>query len=247
MNRLSSAVWAIAIFYAGSNIVFFCSFIAGSVPKRAWVFYLVMIGWFFFWHSYSYVFLIGLVFTEIDARGGWKAALNYSRLIRFSIGLAGVIIFATGVLIPTSIAFFNMTLPQYLAPSSKFFLQDPVETRILSPLLPGDSIAAIGIFIWVHSCRTPQWILSTRFFQLLGKYSIGLYLMHEMLISSLLATVMKNIFLNHPEYTYDQLVCISLAILIGMLIVAVVLFDIFLEVPSQYFAMVNIILGEKIN
>ena len=71
MVRYSSALWAIAVSYAGSNLIFFVAVIATAVPKRSWVVYAVLTLVFWWIESYMFLFVIGLWMADAAVQGVW--------------------------------------------------------------------------------------------------------------------------------------------------------------------------------
>ncbi|KAJ3041746.1 hypothetical protein HDV00_008834 [Rhizophlyctis rosea] len=235
MVRYSSALWAIAVSYAGSNLIFFVAVIATAVPKRSWILYAILTLIFWWIESYMFLFIIGLWMADLAVQGVWTGIRDGPKWRMLTISFLSFVVVPLCQWVRPITYFLNNTLPIIYMPSASWL--PPTSTRLnVAHINMADWLTAVAVLIGVEIGPWPQRVFKLAPFQWLGKRSIGIYLFHEFVISTIMS---RCIVLMHDRggmRNYDVLVGCSFLLTLFPTLILADIFDWAIEKPLGDFA-----------
>ncbi|KAJ3048571.1 hypothetical protein HK097_010424 [Rhizophlyctis rosea] len=235
MVRYSSALWAIAVSYAGSNLIFFVAVIATAVPKRSWLIYGVLTLVFWWIESYMFLFVIGLWMADAAVQGVWIGIRDGPKWRMLALSAFCFLVFCLCQYVRPITLFLNTTLPVIYMPSASWL--PPTSSRLnVAHINMADWLTSVAVLVGLEIGAWPQRVFKLAPFQWLGKRSIGIYLFHELVISSIMSKSIVAMYDRAGIRNYDVLVLVSFIITLFSTLILADTFDWAIEKPLGDFA-----------
>jgi peptidoglycan/LPS O-acetylase OafA/YrhL len=234
-QALGSSNWAIPIFFVQSNLVYIIAIALAFIPTRQWVLLAFLIGWFYYFESFAYPFLIGLAMALADVKGIWKGWQKSPLAAQIGFGLLCLSLIAASLWIPFTSDLINGQIQSIHAPNATWALS-AIPYRLIDTLYLGNIIAAFAVCMFCEVNLPTQAFLKTPILQWLGDHSVAIYLTHELVLQTIMYPIVLAIYESYPATDYSLLVLISFSIALPFVLLVAYVTEVLVSTPSMYFA-----------
>ncbi|KAJ3080112.1 hypothetical protein HK102_003295 [Quaeritorhiza haematococci] len=234
---LGSALWSMFVFLWGSYYSYIIGAIVAHVPSLAarMCIHVTLIFFGALTYNFNMIFTLGILIADLDASGILKKLQKGRWYMMLTIKLCLVTLALSLLLTDVVVKAVDYSLVPYIVregvlggPGGVVFGYWPILVN------PSNWIAAMAVLMWIELSPTTQWIVANPLFTILGKYSFGIYCLHNVVLYAIVTRLVLKFRDLGLSYWTNMTVTYILFVLISF-IFAVVFYNI-VDKPVQKFA-----------
>lgn len=174
-NKMLGPLWMMTYLFIGSFVAVLLSLMHGKDRKHMWLFYLLATGLLLFANPYYMISALGVDLAYLTEKTDFKKVIiSFKPYIKIVIGL---VLLALGIILGG--------YPSYYISDNLYSYLNPLSEAIVNFYVVMHGLGAFFIVLSIYFLKPLDLLFSSKPFQFLGNVSMGVYLIHSMVVEYL--------------------------------------------------------------